>query len=219
MRRTALAAAALLAVAVPTVPALAQADDPTAPTLRTEQVYFHCIAPVKVQNVYALQGQVPGWDTTAPTGSVTGGAGCGFYDNILSSSAQDRPFDASWAGTFTGNLDRLTLELHRLLPTSGATMPNRLVLEVQVDGVPYYAGDVNVTPAASATGASQVAHVTLDDLRLNKEAGDGTKQREVRVYVASYNESQAAWVFDSTEVPAGIMFNPAETKGTVVFAG
>jgi hypothetical protein len=213
-RPLALAAAALLTAAAP----VAASTAPEPPTLRTEKVFFHCSggANNKLQNAEVAQGRTPGWDTKAPTTSFTAGGGCGHYDNILSSTAADRPTDASWKGTFTGNLDRLTLELHRLLPAQGATLPNRITLDVQVDGVSEFSGPVNFTPTTSSTGASQSAFVTLDKIGLAKEPGNGVKQREVRVYVASFNETQSAWVFDATEVPAGIEFNPAATKGVVV---
>jgi hypothetical protein len=215
VRRTvALAIAALVATAVP---AVAQTD-PTAPTLRTEKVFFHCSggSNVKLQNAEVAQGRIPTWDTKAPTTSFTAGGGCGHYDNILSSTAATRPTDAQWAGSFTGNLDRLTLELHRLLPTQGATRPNIVILEVLVDGALKFTGDVTLTPTTSSSGASQSAFVTLEGIGLAKEPGDGAKVRQVQVNLASYNETQSAWVFDATEVPAGIVFNPAAPKGTVI---
>ena len=215
MRRSvALVVTALLAAATPAV----ASTDPAAPTLRTEKVFFHCSggANNKLQNTEVAQGRIPTWNTTAPTTSFTAGGGCGHYDNILSSSAATRPTDAQWAGTFTGNLDRLTLELHRLLPTSGASLPNRITLEVLVDGVSEFTGPVNFTTTASSSGAWHSTFITLDKIGLAKEPGDGTKARTVQVNVASFNETQSAWVFDASEVPAGIEFNPAATKGVVV---
>jgi hypothetical protein len=213
-RSVALVVTALLAAAGPAV----ASTDPTAPTLRTEKVFFHCSggSNVKLQNAEVAQGRIPTWDTKAPTASFTAGGGCGHYDNTLSSTAATRPTDAQWQGTFTGNLDRLTLELHRLLPTSGASLPNRINLEVLVDGVSEFTGQVNFTTTPSSTNASHSTFITLDKIGLAKEAGDGTKVRRVQVNVSSFNETQSAWVFDATEVPAGIEFNPAATKGVVV---
>ena len=182
------------------------------PTLRTEQDFFHCIDPVKVQNLYAAQGQYPGWDTTAPDQSVTDGAGCGFYDNLGAGpfGTPGPPFDAIWQGTFAGNLDKITVELHRLLPDGrGGTLLNtNIPVVLTVDGTILYDGDVPMTFTASATGASERMRFSFTGLGLLTEDGDGTRQRTIRLEVSGYNETQAAWVFDTTEVPAGMTFNP-----------
>lgn len=189
------------------------------PTFRAEQNFFHCAGDTKVQNVSYSQGQIPSWNTTAPPGSVQAGHGCGYYEPLIT-NALPVPFDAVWQGKFSGNLRDLTIELHRMLPAQGATVPNRLVVVILIDDEERLNNNnVVITPTASSTGASQSARITLKGLNYETEDGDGTQERTIRIQIASFNETQSIWVFDTTEVPAGITFNPAAPSGTVVQAG
>ncbi|WP_108667369.1 hypothetical protein [Euzebya rosea] len=215
---------ALFAIAALALPASAtpQPGEPGfEPTLRTEQTYFHCASPVKVQNVDAIQGNTPSWDTTAPTTSFTAGGGCGFYDNILSGTALNGPTNSAiWTGTFTGNLDSIGVELHRLLAGAGGsvTFP-ALVMTLTVDGNVLYDGDVDgFMWIESSTGASESATMTFTDLGFLTEHGDGTIERTITLQVDSYNEAQTAWVFDASEVPAGLTFNPEDATFPTVKA-
>ena len=196
------------------VPAAADHGD-IHPTLRTEQTYFHCAGPVKVQNFYTAQGVIPGWDTNPPAGSVQAGEGCGYYENIITEDADPSPVKATWEGTFAGNLDSLTVELHRLLPAAGAST-NLVVGTVTIDGVERFSGDIDLQPVASETGASTMAKFSLRRLKYLTEDGDGTTERTIRVTIDSYNEQQSAWVWDTTEVPSGVVFNPASLAGSTV---
>jgi hypothetical protein len=208
--RAAFLAALVVAIAVP-----ASADHGDIhPTARSERTYFHCAGPAKVQNVYAAQGIIPTWDTSEPAGSVQQGEGCGYYENILSGSVHPSLL-AAWEGTFTGNLDALTVELHRLLPASGATT-TLVVGTVTIDGIDVFAGDITLQPEPSETGASTVSKFSLRRLNYMTEDGDGTIERTVRVTIDSYNEQQSAWVWDTTEVPSGITFNPGSLAGSVI---
>ena len=189
------------------------------PTFRTEKTYFHCVGATKVQNLSATAGQIPSWNTTPPSGSVQAGNGCGYYDNLVNNNPGGAPlfFDAIWQGSFSGNLKELTVELHRLLPAQGATFPNRLVVVLTVDGEERLNNNnVVITPIASSTGASQSAFITITNLNYATEDGDGTQSRPVSLTIRGFNETQSIWVFDTTEVPAGITFNPAARTGTVV---
>ena len=186
------------------------------PTFRTEKTYFHCVGTTKLQNASNLEGHTPSWNTTPPAGSVQAGNGCGYYDPTLNNTS-GVPSDAVWEGKFSGNLRDLTVELHRLLPAHGATSPNQLRVILEVDGVTRFNNNnVVITPTASSTNASQSAKITFTGLGYAVEDGDGTQQRTIRVSVRSLTETQSVWVFDTTEVPAGITFNPAAPSGTVI---
>lgn len=188
------------------------------PTFRTEKTYFHCVGSTKLQNISNLEGQIPSWNTTAPAGSVQAGHGCGYYDNVLNNATA--PSDAVWEGKFAGNLKSLTVELHRLLPAQGATFPNRLRVLLDVDGENILNHDnVVIVPTASSTNASQSAKITITNLPYTTEEGDGAQERTIRLTARSFNETQSVWVFDTTEVPAGITFNPTSNSGTVVPVG
>lgn len=197
--RCVLAIGVLLAVAAPAN---------AVPTLRSEQVFFHCGTGPKVQNVSVAQGVVPTWDTKVPAQSVQDGGGCGQYDNLLSGGMNGNA-DAKWAGTFTGNLDTLNIQLYRMGDTVGATMPDTLVVTLTIDGEVRYEGDVAANHTVNNSGATHEMSLGFRNVNLKAEEGDGQTQHTIELMVASYNETQSMWVYDTTEVPAGITFNPA----------
>lgn len=213
LRRLSLALAVVAAVAVAS-PASA------VPTLRTERTYFHCAGTNKVQNV---ETAVPSWNTTAPTQSVQAGAGCGRYNNLLDLGATPMDDETTWTGTFTGNLDTMTAELHNIHVSSYralATMP--LTVQLTINDEVYYTHDVaapvNVPRTASSTGASDKLLISFAGIGLNLEEGDGAAVHTISLKVGEYNEIQSAWVWDTTEVPAGITFNPPTLTGKVLQA-
>lgn len=202
----------ILLIAALAAPATAlTSDGEIEPTLRTEETFFHCASDNKLQNVDAAQGNYPSWDTNAPAASFTTGEGCGFYDNLLAGTVGGHPFaSAIWTGTFTGNLDSITVELHRLLAGAGGsvTFP-ALVVTLTVNGQVLHDGDVTgLAWTASSSGASESTVWSFTDLGFLVEDGDGTIERTVTLRIDSYNEAQTAWVFDASEVPAGLTFNP-----------
>ena len=202
-RRCVLAVGVLLALAVPA------GAEPLPPTLRTEQVFFHCGDGAKVQNASVAQGFVPTWDTKLPAQSVQEGAGCGQYDNILSGGINNNA-DALWAGTFTGNLDSFNVQLHRMGDTVGATAPDLLSVTLTIDGVVRYEGDVTGNRVVNNMGVTHEVSFGFRNVNLKSEEGDGVTEHTVQLMVASYNETQSMWVYDTTEVPAGITFNPSK---------
>lgn len=212
------------------------------PTFRTERVYFHCVGPTKVQNANLVTDGPATWNATAPTQSVQEGAGCGYLDPGAARGAnQQTIYDAPFVGTFTGNLRDLTVELHNLA-LSRARTGSMFVIRVRgsIDGTPIFpetAGQfVNVTPVPSSTGASEKMLFTIKGLGcasevldaegnvvdvktagLATEDGDGAAEHELVLTIDSYATNQAsAWVYDTTEVPAGITFNPPTEEAATV---
>ena len=201
------------------------------PTFRNETVYFHCTGPTKVSNVNnaAADDHPTGWNTTAPTQSVQQGAGCGAID--LGAVRNTGQVDAVFAGTFTGNLRDLTLRVHNLVLGRARTTPTFTVKvsELHIDGSLVVDNQTaNVTPVLSSTGASELVEVSVTGIGsatevkdangnvidvqttgLATEDGDGTTAHEILIYLdTDPNQSQSAWVWDTTEVPSGIVFNP-----------
>jgi hypothetical protein len=219
-RRLALLVVAAMALAVSGAAAAESTAAPVAPTKRTERVYFHCVGTGKVQN---NESGVPSWNTTAPAQSLQSGAGCGHYSNLLTVGGTAMR-DATWAGTFTGNLDTMTVELHNVHVSSNralATMPLSVLLTI--DGHTSFthpAGTPQSAPRiASSTGASDKVLLSFKGLGVMLEEGDGTQVHEISLTIGEYNEQQSAWVWDTTEVPAGITFNPTGTlQGKVIQA-
>lgn len=201
----------------------AAADEPAAPSLRTERVYLHCAGEVKAQNVPFALGEVPGWDTTAPTGSVQSGAGCGWYENAGGAwlGPNRTTLDAEWEGTFTGNVDSITVELHDIhVSAARATGVFLARATLFVDGQEHLntgeGGDLQLTPVPSETRLSERMTFTLGNLGLDDEQGDGTQVRTFRLVLRSLGEEQSAWVWDTTEVPAGLTFNPPAAEAVTV---
>lgn len=194
------------------------ADDPI--IVCTERVYVHCQDDtVKVNNVQANSGTFPTWDTTAPSGSVSDGAGCGHYENLLTSTSGPDPlFDLIWEGEFTGRLDNMAVELHNIHVSSFRALGTYWIgLTIEIDGVTVFQNPdvdsfVQLTPEPSETGLSEKMEFTLRNIGLLDDGDDTT--HTIKIGISSYNETQAAWVWDTTEVPAGITFNLKGTRGT-----
>ena len=202
------------------------------PTARPERVYFHCNGPTKVGNVNLVAAGPVIWDTTPPAGSVTEGEGCGNLDpGAARGNNQGTIYDAQFQGTFTGNLEDLTIEVHNLLlnqiDTDGSY---RIRVWLTIDGVEVIPNTtfVDVAPQASETGASHKFLFSVPNLGCSREVldeegnvvsvvtdgfvtqdGDGTSEHDVLLTLDSWFADRAsAWVYDTTEVPSGITFNP-----------
>ncbi len=208
------------------------------PTFRGENVFFHCTGPTKVQNVnHQLGSGAPGWNTTAPTQSYTQGAGCGTLDNFLYVEESPSIYDASFGGTFTGNLRNLTVRLHNLVLGRARTAETTpLAIRLLIDGQHYiasagaqpYGSMVEVKPVPSSTGATELLEFSITGLGsateikdaqgnvtdvktpgLASEDGAGTAQHEVLLIVTPfYTPYNNAFVWDATEIASGITFNP-----------
>jgi hypothetical protein len=188
-------------------------EDEDARLLCTEQNYFTCVGDVKLQNVAILQGEIPGWDTTPPDQSVTDGAGCGTYESNLTNTSNPRNgHDGVWEGMFTGNLDSMTIEIHKIDNGLSRTSDDEpLLLWIQVDGmdvVPRQTSGFQVAGERSSTGASIEYVFSITDIGLITQAGPGTTTRHVMIGIRSFADYQGTWVWDTTEVPSGVTFNP-----------
>lgn len=194
-----------------------------APTFRTERTYVKCTNGDKVQTVSMINGQWPRWSTTPPPGSVQAGHGCGHYENTLTlTTGEPNFYDLVWTGTFTGNVERLTVEAHNIYAGSPrATRSFALAISLFVDGEKVYGSTAAqyIVPVTSSTGASEKIAFTLaglSKLGFGSEHGNGEVEREYTLVMSSYNEYQSAWVWDTTEVPSGVIFNPAAAEPKVI---
>ena len=213
MRKVIVAVIAALLVIGPS--AAGAAIDPDA-TFRTERVYFKCVGDVPVQNVARVQTPANPWDTQAPAQSVSDGAGCGHVEYGLGGAQ----FDLVFEGTFTGNVDALTVHLHAFATSDTPAFPAETIAKLSVDGVERLVTDgaqpLAVTPENS--GVTISAPFTVTGLGYGAEVGDGTRRRTFKLTISSPVRSSMAWVWDTTEVPAGITFNPASHAETVFAA-
>lgn len=200
------------------------------PNLRTERVYFHCEGATKAHNS-ATDGSI-GWNATAPTQSVTAGAGCGSLDNPLMGSNQVSVQDTHFEGDYAAaNLDSMTVELHNIY-VGGARAGGPLSFNVRllVDDVPRLGvggKEVSVVPVRSSSGASEMVRFTVTGLNLLTELDNMDHHVLMTISGGKFtangqafpiHDTASGWVYDSTEVPAGITFNPATPEAVTVAA-
>lgn len=226
MRRLVVLLAALSLLALPVG---AAEPDPDEVELRTEEAFLLCTGDTKVQDVEDLDGNVATWGPDAPTASVTEGAGCGSTDTPFMQQAEGNLYDATWRGEYVGALDSLTLHLHNIY-VGPARLDDSFQLKVRlfVNGKTPFGGedgaDVTVTPVRSATGASELVEVTFEGIGLTTKA-DETKKQRIGIVVhggtpqvtgPTVTDTMSAWVWGTTEVPAGLTFNPEEPAAAVI---
>lgn len=227
--RTVLLTLAVLPLAVSSV-AAESADctteelDTRTRTVCTERVYFHCADDtVKLANVTSIGGQPPSFDTTPPDQSVADGAGCGALDTGLTGASDDNPlYDAPFAGIWfppseseVTDLDSMTVRMH-VIDAGLARALDEFVFEahLRVNGKVLIPRDqeLRVTPVPSETGLSREIVFTVEGIGL-EDIEYAHVQLTLYGYV-DYNNN--AWVWDTTEVPSGIEFNPATSEGLVI---
>ena len=236
-----LALTATAAIAVSLAPA--GAETLPAPRFKTERTYVHCGQAPKAAFVDVVQGNLPTWNTTAPTSSVQEGAGCGTFDPPVSTVSQegdavDASIDMLWEGTFAGNLDSIVVRAHAIWMGPGkvaeqAQNAAKAGLDVHV----WIDGELQALPARvepkvvkSSTGASSEFIFTIGGLNLVDPVTDadadgvaddeGTTERTIRLGLSPQGPDSPAvvWVWDTTEVPSGLHFN-APAEGPVLAPG
>jgi hypothetical protein len=212
---------------------------PTDPQFRNEQVYFHCAGSTPIGNVSLVaEDTIPSWNTTPPAGGVQDGNGCGTLDFngvVVVVNPQDNPTDGVWRGTFTGNLNSLTVSLYNLLAvgTSRADGAGTLGVRLDIDGEPI-TGDGSdshdVTAVDTNSGVTQRYDFSITDIGFVEPNDDvngdgigdnpfGKEQHTLTLTVDGYDvgtNTFGNWVYDTTEVPSGIEFNPATLAATVI---
>jgi hypothetical protein len=230
------------------------------PTFKTSSVYFRCAGPTPAQNVNRYSAVVPllglgsvysGWNATAPSGSLQSGKGClmaepGYISN--------ETYDVAFRGSFTGNLQSVTVRIHQaLLGSARPTLAETLRLGGSIDGSPIFpvgslpaqGRKVTVTPVGTTHGTVQLFEFTITNLGyaeevldeagnvidvrtggIAKEHGDGTIEHELTLLIGVHGESvpdsssanSGGWVWDSTETPGGLTFNPSSPEQVTVAA-
>jgi hypothetical protein len=197
---------------------------PTGADLVNERVYFRCAGDDPLLRVDNLNGEthysgaVIGWDTNAPTRTLVEG-GCGLADPGLLKGGPN--MDASFAGTFTGNLDVMTVEAYVTCADAGCRALGEVPVDVRlwVDGHQYVdrpaaGGSVTVTPV---TGDGGVTLLRFSVVGLGLISEDDQVERAVHLELGTYfRDSADVWLYDAIEAPAGIEFNPDIPADAVV---
>ena len=199
-------------------------DDDGNPTHVEQQVWFH-EGESKVGNLAdrGVQEAHP-WSTTAPEASVTDGAGAGALGTGGGAVAAIEPTaeaqGAAFAGTFDGCLDTMLLELYAATPTnrtgteSGGTPGNHnMGIEIVIDGAfPITLSGVEGQTVENENGnATQRVRLAITDLQdaMERRKLDPTAAHTIEIRVAGWfvNTDHVVYLWDTTEVPAGIIFN------------
>ena len=189
----------------------------------TEQATWIHQAETKAGNLGALGATgLPSWNTTAPTASVQSGAGGGylavFPGSVDASQAENTGLTVQ--GSFAGCVDTMLLDLYAAMPTNrtgtAGTLDERAltgVVGLTVDGEKIINGGVIdfktvPNPGGQATYLLRLAitelHAALADYGLDPAA-----EHTIRLNVVPQkaNTGNTVFVYDTTEVPAGITFN------------
>lgn len=220
MRRLLLLLTVLMLCVVPV-----SAQDIWTPNLVSEQVWFNC-GEQKLENA---DNNVAGWDTEAPTKSVAAGAGCGTVDSPFLQPGPGNIYDATWTGFFTGNLDTVNVELHNIYVGPGrATGTLDASVKLFVDGEPLFGDlgkDVSLKAVRSTTGLSEMVKFSITNIGYVSE--DQNIEHEVSLVMhggtarnrgPTVTDTLSGWVWDTTEVPSGMTFNPPALNEFVIDA-
>jgi hypothetical protein len=188
------------------------------PTFAEEQVFFKCVGANKVQN---FDAPAP-WDTEPPAGSVQDGAGCGSVE-----VGQVDGMEFAAAGEAGGNLRDMTVEVYILPFTVPFTNPVVADPEVWLNVDLVIDGQQILNPAIvtelpweeTNSGVTQKVEFTVTGLNawFATEDGDGEEVREVQLTIGfDFPGETSTWVWDTTEVPAGITFNDTSPSSNMI---
>ena len=176
-------------------------------------------ASTKVGNAAALgQGTYPSWNTTKPTASVQSGAGGGYLaaavigQNVSRTDGRGVP---TFVGTFTGNLDNIAATLYLFSPARSVEATQAVWLRLKVDGEILYqtgaaADRTPLVPGGDAVLKTDFAFSNIYTA-MESRGMDLTADRahNVELIVSQWftANDNAVYVYDTSEVPAGLVFN------------
>lgn len=207
-RLLAATAAAALLVATAAGQAIAGPAEKVARDLRTEQVWFTCTG---ATGVAQLDGAST-WSAEAPAD----GDGCGSLDTgYHAASAEDTTADTVFHGSFTGNLDNLTVRLHleRLVEGDGID----IAVGLAVDGAEKVPWPTAATVYRTEETPPGVVEFSLHRIGLLDTADNAPHDLTLTVSLRGAL-ARGAWRWGSAGTPSGITFHPHHLADTVVRA-
>lgn len=179
------------------------------------RTYFHQ-AETKAGNLGGIapdQHSLPSWDTEAPTSSVTEGGGGGTLSvNTVTIATEGNEARAAFEGTFTGAVDVLDVDLHLIdvRDLSGDTW----TFTLDLNGWPIASVDqAELVPVAQegAEVAYRLDFAFTNLLAALEDEGvdiDGEHTFRITAEPWFIPIEYPVFVYDTTEVPGGILFNP-----------
>jgi hypothetical protein len=197
-------------------------DDEGELIVEEQQVYIHQ-AETKAGNLAALGfDSFPTWSEEEPTQSVQDGAGGGYLANSqhFVTEADDEIFGLTVVGDFSGCLDTMLVELYAFLPTNRTGTAGDLeerpfngIVTVDVDGERVFwpaEAEMETIPNPSGEATYRI-RFALTNLHAafgfaEVEPG-GDHELRLNLNPRFLNTNNALFVYDTTEVPSGILFN------------
>lgn len=170
----------------------------------------------KVNNAGEVTGY-PGWDTTPPDTSVAGGAGGGAAATSLLHQT-DSPWETRESlvlqGTYDGAFDTLAFELF-LFPPAGMAQSQtdyRVDARITVDGFSVATiGDLTVPMVTDGNAVQRIQFGVTNLLESQRLWGvtdlAGSHEIQVVLHGTGIASNAAVFVYDTTEVPTGMIFN------------
>lgn len=156
----------------------------------------------------------PTWDEEEPTASVTDGAGGGYAANGTLRQVEgtiDPAVVATFAGTHEGPMDNLDVTLFLFAPGVQNEPTFNASGEIHVDGSTIASFDQAALPLTPAGNAVLSTGFTVWNIHaaLLKKGIDPEGPHEITIHVTGYAiaTTTAVFVYDTTEVPAGMIFN------------
>ncbi len=182
-----------------------------------QDVWFHA-GQAKPGNTGAASGSFPTFNTTKPTASVATGAGGGYVASSATHQSGvpwDERLTATFDGSFTGDIDNLAVTAYFFTtPVQEAQgIPNfRVGARLVVDGQEIYAtSEAHMPRQSGGTAVKKVDFVITGLYGAMAEAGFAghDKAHKVRFQVngTGLASDAAVFVYDTTEVPSGMVFN------------
>ena len=159
---------------------------------------------------------LPSWNTTKPATSVTGGAGGAYATNSAFHQAagpQDPRGSAVFQGTYTGVLDTIAVDLYAF---AAPVFTRDLNITLTVGGETVYASNqiVNSVPGGQQVQKLSFAftnvYSALETLGLPNEPATNHAIR-VAVNGRYIINDPVVFVYDTSEVPSGVIFNLENT--------
>jgi plastocyanin len=184
-------------------------EEPFEPDLQMQRGYFKCDGALSSRNLAGALSGAPEWRFDPPTGSLFGGdGGCSLLDVGDQGDAAPEPStDAVFTGTFTGNLEALSLEYHAL--DLGSSDSWNISIGVTIDGMEVvpWPTDLTVRRRAANGGISNIIDVSVLGVDLLTEDDQG--EHELTVAMSARGRDRLVlWSWDINETQAGLVLNP-----------
>ena len=212
-----------------------RAATPTTPAVNACQldVFLHVTGKVGNLSGVAGSGQsVPTWNATKPTASVQSGAGGGYaFGRIVDIASAGQPAGRPrMTGTYTGVLDSVSADLFITFPVyqntgGGFPLLTRLIVDGEViyDNFATAAGTEPSVPIEEAgtntSGAIGRIKYAVDGIYAELEsldvanAADTQHTITLEVLPLYWGDGQGALLYDTSEVPSGLIFNRDKLTG------